>query len=273
MKNSTPKTTRFRLSCFLVLSLACHSLALASQNVYDAALHSTVFICSVGEDSSMTGSGVLIDKQRRLVITNEHVVHGGKRVIVFFPIVQQDRTNCDKTYYIDHAKEIGFEATVLAVDAQRDIALLQLSDLPEHAQEVEIGTSARPGQMVHSIGNPGASDALWVYTNGYVRANYYKTFDDSRMQVVETSSPTNPGDSGGPILNDEGQLVGITQSFMTTGRLVSNGVDISEITWFVNRVLNGGVVESAPAETGNVQSASQPSSQLINLMAGSPQTR
>jgi len=75
-----------------------------------------------------------------------------------------------------------------------------------------------------------------IYTAGYVRANYYKSVDNRKMQVVETSAPINEGDSGGPILNADGQLVGITQSYRREGRLVSNGVDISEVRWFVEKV-------------------------------------
>ena len=276
MKSMTPIHRRIRTATFLLIALCINSLSEASQNVYDAAICSTTFICAPQGDVVSMGSGVLIDAQRRLVVTNEHVIAGGERVIVFFPEIQQGQINCDQAYYLRHVQKIGIEAKVLMLDKQRDIAVLQLSRLPAHARAITIGASARPGQMVHSIGNPDASDAMWIYTNGYVRANYYKTFHDARMQVVETSSPTNQGDSGGPILNDEGQLVGLTQSFQTQGRLVSNGVDISEVTWLVGKVISqmeGGNLPVSPAPSGSggqvaAASGQVPSSTLMRLANG-----
>jgi hypothetical protein len=89
---------------------------------------------------------------------------------------------------------------------------------------------------VHSIGNPGASDALWVYTAGQVRAVYHRqlTFDDGMVvdaNVVETTSPVNPGDSGGPVLNDQGQLIALVQS--TGANDLSVCVDVRELSSFL----------------------------------------
>src|SRR5438046_1397067 len=70
-----------------------------------------------------------------------------------------------------------------------------------------------PGDTVHSIGSPGASDALWAYTPGAVKAVYKKSWavrdrneiHNFEANVVETTSPVNPGDSGGPLLNGQGE--------------------------------------------------------------------
>ncbi len=237
MKTQT-KTARAQRNLFhrvlIVVCLACSFAGAASANndVYRKAINSTTFIVT----DVASGSGVLIDRQNGLVVTNHHVIEGSETVVVFFPVELQDKLVQDKEYYLNHIQQHGIKAKVVAADATRDIAILQLPMVPKHAVEISVGLPAEPGDMVHSIGNPGTSGALWIYTNGYVRANYYKRVDSNRMQVVESSSPVNPGDSGGPMLNDEGQLVGLTQSFMKNGRLVSNGVDISEITWFVKKV-------------------------------------
>ncbi len=227
--------TRARLTLCLMATLSLTGIMNANENVYDSAILSTAYI--EAPQSGASGSGVLIDKEQRLVVTNEHVVAGSQQVAVFFPVIDKNRVIADKTWYGSHVDEIAIMATVISVDRERDIALLQLESVPDHVRAIEVGDSARPGQIVHSIGNPGSSDALWVYTNGHVRANYFKDLGDNRMQVVETQSPINPGDSGGPMLNDEGQLVGISQSYMPNDRLVSNGVDISEISDFVENTL------------------------------------
>lgn len=221
-----------RVSLVLCFTTSLCGTTAANENVYASAVHSTVYV--VASDS--LGSGVLVDRERRLVVTNEHVVGNNATVTVFFPIVLQGQIECDSEYYHRHIDRYGIEGRVLATDPVRDLAVIELVSLPETVKAIEFGKPARPGQLVHSIGNPGSSDALWIYTAGYVRANYFKRIDANRMQVVETSSPVNPGDSGGPILDDSGKLVGLTQSYMIEGRLVSNGVDISEISWFLNKV-------------------------------------
>src|SRR5262249_25518612 len=99
------------------------------------------------------------------------------------------------------------------------------------------------GQTVHSVGNPGASGALWVYTQGAVRAVYRKkrkagggelllTLD---AEIVETQSPTNHGDSGGPLVNDRGELVGVTEGGSAEGHLISTFISLNEARDFIER--------------------------------------
>jgi hypothetical protein len=117
--------------------------------------------------------------------------------------------------------------------------------VPPGARVLQLArSSARPGQAVHSIGNPGSSGALWVYTQGSVRAVYHKKWNvrttaakphEFEAEVVETQSPTNPGDSGGPLVNDRGELVGVTQGFAAGAQLLSLFIDISEVRDFLKR--------------------------------------
>src|SRR5207249_11462107 len=101
--------------------------------------------------------------------------------------------------------------------------------------------SPGPGQRVHSIGNPGSSDGLWLYTSGTVRQVYHKKWQSRGSQriysfeaeVVETQSPTNPGDSGGPLVNDQGDLVAVTQGTASGAQLLSLFIDLSEVRTFL----------------------------------------
>lgn len=219
--------------CF-VASLALSFRVSADEKVYNKTIQSTVWIVT----KTATGTGVLIDEKNRLVVTNEHVVGTNKTVTIFFPVEVNKRRVAESKYYLERRKSLGIVGKVIATNSQRDIAIVQLASIPRGKKAIAIGKPAQPGAEVHSIGNPGNSDALWVYTSGQVRANYYRIFSTSkrrRMQVLETQSPINPGDSGGPIVNNNGELVGISQSFSTKGRLISHGVDISEITWFLDK--------------------------------------
>src|SRR5690606_28832556 len=93
------------------------------------------------------------------------------------------------------------------------------------------------GESVESIGNPGTTDALWVYTSGTVRSVYQKTFrtgaGEHDFRVVETQAPINSGDSGGPVLNSKGELIAIAQAIAPNARLVSYSIDISEVRTFL----------------------------------------
>lgn len=206
----------------------------ANSAVYLKTLPSTAWILT----SDAMGSGVVVSTEKRLVLTNHHVVGDESYVQVVFPQFVHGRCRAERQYYIDHLDNLAIKGKVIAVDKERDLGLVQLASLPKNVRAIQLGKPVHPGDDVHSLGNPGASDALWIYTFGKVRSVYYKAFRSRiphRMEVIEITSPINPGDSGGPIVNDRGELVGLSQSYLVDGRLVSYGVNISEIGWFLDR--------------------------------------
>src|SRR5262249_14336669 len=144
------------------------------------------------------------------------------------------------------------EGRVVAYDKSRDLALVQLPKLPPNVQSLAIASaSVLPGHAVHSVGNPGSSDGLWVYTSGTVRQVYRKQWISGGgdlilkvdAQVVETQSPTNPGDSGGPLVNNNCELVGVTQGGSTSANLLSVFIDRSEAINFIEKATRGGKVK------------------------------
>ncbi|MBL8891987.1 MAG: trypsin-like peptidase domain-containing protein [Planctomycetaceae bacterium] len=274
MKRTFPQMFALFL-LWTVGGLFAESKAHANEDVYAKAVRSTVLVIT----SSASGSGVLVDQERRWIVTNEHVIEGHEDVNVYFPAENHGLIESELNYYQANRSQLEIPGKVIALCKRRDLALVELERLPADIPAIPFGKSAKPGQLLHSIGNPSASDALWVYTNGYVRANYFKSVNGCRMQVVETSSPINPGDSGGPILNSEGQLVGISQSFHKEGRLVSNGVDISEVIWFVNKHRRHKADSAVVTDEKPVTSDSEPKSDalvatpnsLLGLLAGAKQ--
>ncbi|MBA4187199.1 MAG: hypothetical protein C0467_04190 [Planctomycetaceae bacterium] len=216
-------------------------------NVYRQVLHSTVWVHSDrGGGRLATGTGSLVDKGRRLVLTNYHVVGEVKRATVFFPSYGGDKKAIsDRKHYLDNAARLGISGDVVELDKEGDLALIRLDKVPDGVVELPLAASSPdPGQTVHSIGNPGKSGALWVYTPGKVRQVYSKkwraklderTTLNFQAKVIETDSPTNPGDSGGPLVNDKGELVGVTQGGALDAQLLSTFVDLSEVKRLINR--------------------------------------
>jgi hypothetical protein len=225
----------------------------SGEKIFDRAVKSTVWVIVPRPDGKVeSGTGSLIDRAHRLVITNFHVVGRagespkGDSVYVFFPHYANGELISDRTYYTRLlARGRTIHGTVKYRDDKRDLALIELDQVPSGAQSLKLAAhSVKAGQTVHSIGNPGKSGALWVYTQGVVRTTPYHKIWGARdgnttyrfeAKVIETQSPTNPGDSGGPLVNKDGELVAVTQGYNTNAQLLSLFVDISEVKHFLNQ--------------------------------------
>ena len=210
---------------------------LSGDQIYRRLVKSSVFIFT----GDAWGSGSLVHRDKRLILTNYHVVGENGTVAISFP---RHDTNgkliVDGEYYFRAFKAGEFlKGTVVKVAKGKDLALVQLDRVPEGTPVLKLSArGARPGQAVHSVGNPGASDARWSYTSGTVRQLSHKTWRarlDRRTiltfdaDVVETQSPTNHGDSGGPLVNDALELVAVTQGAITDAREVSLFIDVAEV--------------------------------------------
>jgi len=212
----------------------------SGEKVYDRALHSTVWVLvPLGGTRAYTGSGSLIDASRRLILTNYHVVKENERAFVHFPIFEKGKPVAERQAYPTNKSLPG---KVVAKDSRRDLALIQLDGpVPSEAKAMKLAKDGpSPGQRVHSIGNPGASGALWLYTEGSVRQVYRKQFRSGKegegfididARVVETQSPINAGDSGGPVVNDKGELVAVVQGHLSDAqaRSISIFIDVTEV--------------------------------------------
>jgi HEAT repeat protein len=185
----------------------------------------------------VTGSGSLIDRKHRLILTNVHVVGRANNVIIHFPTHKDNKLIVNKDAYMAMP---GIKGTVVMKQEKADIALIQLEKLPNNVAVLPMSMKgARPAQEVHSMGNPGASKALWRYSPGKVRgepyADKWKVLDDLENRVVnydavklETDSAINSGDSGGPLVDSRCVLVGVTHASNITAQNMSIFIDVSE---------------------------------------------
>lgn len=226
------------LTLATLLSMAA-SFAAADSKTYQNALKSTAWVLAKDNGETSSGTGVLVDAEKRLVVTNYHVVGTARNAVVFFPDMDGSTPKVDRAHYLKNVKTLGLKGRIVAADLKRDLALIELPKLPAGVEAISMAKeTTSPGEEVHSIGNPGATDALWVYTSGTVRSVYQKQFrtgaGDHDFKVVETQSPINSGDSGGPVVNASGELVAISQAISPKARLVSYCVDITEIRAFMD---------------------------------------
>jgi HEAT repeat protein/S1-C subfamily serine protease len=255
----------------------------SGQTIYNHLLRSVVWIWAKLPQGAVMGTGSLVDRQNRLVLTNHHVVGHADDVIVFFPSYRNGGVVAERRPYMDQFQRgEGKRARVLATDVKRDLALLQIERIPDGVMALAFARNpAAPGQSVHSIGNPGTSGALWIYTSGTVRQAYNKhwqSVDGNQHEalVVETQSPVNPGDSGGPLVNARGELIGVTQGLLEGAQLVSLFVAGSEAIDFIdtscrkaslvwnraNRLVLGG---STAGVVGMIRNLENPDSKVRSL--------
>ena len=190
-----------------------------------------------------TGSGTawVVDLDQRLLITNEHVVTSHAQVEVIFPLMGKDgRPVAEPAQYRKNAERLV--ADVIDADAKCDLAVIRLKEKPPTGTTSLKLASTEPGpaDSLHSIGNPDASGALWVYSAGSVRQVYrkewrYATGPLRSARVVETQSPINPGDSGGPVVNDAGELVAVVSGRQTDAALVSWCISAEEVKTYLEQ--------------------------------------
>lgn len=270
MKTTSPHNRFTFLTATLMLVAASQSVVFGDASVYRSTVRSTTWVLAKNSDGTSSGAGVLIDTDRRLVVTNAHVVGDARNTVVFFPEIKDDRPVVQRDHYLDNVKKLGIRGRVVAVDLKRDLALIELQKLPSDVKAIEMAPeSVTPGEDVQSIGNAGTTEALWVFSSGKVRAVYEKQFrtgaGEHDFLVVETDAPINSGDSGGPVVNAKGQLVAITQAISKKARMVSYSVDISELREFLdspwktaplpvkNILENAELVYTQHASTGHFQ--------------------
>ncbi|WP_149494951.1 S1 family peptidase [Roseiconus lacunae] len=226
-----------RLGIFIAVLFALigQSHANADSGKYQKVLQSVAWvITSNAENETSTGTGVLVDAEKKLLLTNSHVVGDSRKAVVFFPDSPGGKLAVRRKHYLKNILKLGIQGTVIAVDRRRDLALIELPKVPESVTAIKLAAeSTTPGTKVDLVGNPGDSDILWVYTSGTVRSVYQKKFKSTHgehdFMAVETQSPIKPGDSGGPIVDENGELVALAQSFSPQSALVSFCVDVTEI--------------------------------------------
>ncbi|WP_161603352.1 S1 family peptidase [Blastopirellula marina] len=223
----------------LVMVSGMVSTSRADSTVYEKTLKSTAWVLAKTGGETSSGTGVLVDAEKKLLVTNYHVVGDARAAVIFFADLTNGKPEVARSHYLTNVKKLGLRGRVVAVDRKRDLALIELEKLPAGVAAITLSTTGvGPGEDVQSIGNPGSTDALWVYTSGTVRSVYQKQFrtgvGEHDFKVVETQSPINSGDSGGPVVNNQGELVAISQAIAPKARLVSYSVDVSEVKEFLN---------------------------------------
>ncbi|BCS88664.1 trypsin-like peptidase domain-containing protein [Pseudodesulfovibrio sediminis] len=176
-------------------------------------------------ESQNLGSGVIIDGRKALVLTNAHVVASGGVI----------------TVRLKDGRD--FRAELVGSDTDFDLAVLKL-DKASNLPEVNMGDSSDIyiGETVIAIGNPfGFSNTV---TTGVVSAlnRPMKTNQGAYGSFIQTDAAINPGNSGGPLLNINGELIGINTAIDARAEGIGFAIPINKAKFVVRELLDTGHV-------------------------------
>ena len=164
---------------------------LSLQEIYLQNIPSVVSISCTGYSSASTGTGVVLTADG-YIVTNAHVVDGAGAIEV---LLSDDRV---------------LPASIIGSDEISDLAVLQVQ--AEDLTPALFGDSSqlRIGDMVAAIGDPLGVEYRGTYTDGIVSAiNRDVDMDGRTMTLIQTNAALNSGNSGGPLINCYGQVIGI----------------------------------------------------------------
>jgi S1-C subfamily serine protease len=200
--------------------------------IYEQVSSGVVLIQTIDPNGGVLGSGFVYDTQGH-IITNMHVVEGATEIEIDFPSGQK------------------VHGTVIGTDSDSDIAVISVDVPADQLHPLNLGDSAvlKVGQFVVAIGNPyGLSSTMTV---GIISA-MGRTLESIRQtaegtpftagDIIQTDASINPGNSGGPLLNLQGEVIGINRAIRTsgttsTGDPVNTGIGFAVSINIVKRVV------------------------------------
>lgn len=144
-----------------------------------------------------SGSGFIVDAEHGYIVTNNHVVDGAEKIVVSL------------------ADGRNINAKLVGADTRTDLAVVQIADT-KNLTATQQGDSSKlqVGEPVVAIGNPGGQEFARSVTTGVISATN-RILDiegEASFNLIQTDAAINPGNSGGPLVNYQGQVIGINSA-------------------------------------------------------------
>ena len=211
------------------------------------------------------GTGIIMSKDG-YIVTNAHVIYDDEYGYGEASSVQIQMSDEETTY----------DARIVAYDKEADIAVLKID--ADNLTPAEFGdsSSCEVGEMVVAIGNPLGLQFQNTVTCGIISALDRKvTINDNTMTLIQTDTAINNGNSGGPLINSSGQVIGINSAKMSStysGEATVEGIGfaipMSEAKSIVDDLINYGYVTGRPQLGISCQDVTEAVSQAYNIPVG-----
>src|ERR671930_905459 len=210
-----------------------------------------------------TGSGVIVAPDG-YAVTNSHVIHGASRL---------EATLTD-------GRTLG--AMLVGDDPSTDLALIRIHDTGLPTATLGHSATLRVGQLVVAIGNPYGFQS--TVSTGVVSAlgrSFRSTTGRLIDSVIQTDVALNPGNSGGPLVDSEGRVVGINTAVIAMAQGLSFAVPIDTAKWVIAELLVGGRVRRAwlgvaaqtrPVDRSLARRFGLPSAHAVEILSVEPES-
>ncbi|HEU5250941.1 MAG TPA: trypsin-like peptidase domain-containing protein [Thermoanaerobaculia bacterium] len=211
------------------------------------------------------GSGVIIDP-KGVILTNDHVISGASRILATTKSGQE------------------LECDVIGSDADNDLAVLRVRNPRGNLPTLRLGTSSDLliGETIVAIGNPfGLSNTV---TAGVVSALGRSVRGDENQRLytdfIQIDAPINPGNSGGPVVNIQGELIGVATAIIGGAQGIGFAIPVDRAKRIVADLLQYGEVRAVwigvrgqTLTSGNDDLARPGGFRVRNVTPGSPAAR
>jgi S1-C subfamily serine protease len=212
-----------------------HGSLLTIQEVYARVNPCTVTIATaLPGGAAVIGTGVIFTSDG-YILTNAHVITGGQQCFV---VLDNGRSFTD-------VRLVGF-------DEKKDLAVIKVNAQMLPTAEFGDSDALSVGDTVYAIGNPLGVELRGTLTDGIVSAiNRDVSVDGVPMTLIQTNAALNNGNSGGPLINVYGQVVGINTMKMGSTSTVSVeglgfAIPISSAAWMINDLIAYGEIRGEP---------------------------
>ncbi|MDE6677878.1 MAG: trypsin-like peptidase domain-containing protein [Ruminococcus sp.] len=210
-----------------------------------------------------TGTGVVITEDG-YIVTNAHVIYDseyGAGLADSIKVLMSDDNN--------------YDAEVIGYDTDCDLAVLKINADGLTPAELGDSDSLMLGEDVVAIGNPLGFDLMNTVTRGIVSGlNRNITINDKAMNLIQTDTAINSGNSGGPLINKKGQVIGINSSKMSSsyGSASIEGIGFAipsnETARIIDDLMSYGYVTGKPQLGISCQDVTETVSQMYNMPVG-----
>ena len=213
--------------------------------------------------ATATGTGVVITEDG-YIVTNAHVIYDS----------EYGAGLADSISVLLNGED-NYDAEVIGYDTDCDLAVLKIKAKGLTAAEFGDSDELKLGESVIAIGNPLGFELMDTVTSGIVSGlNRQITINDKSMTLLQTDAAINSGNSGGPLINKYGQVIGINSSKMsasyseTSIEGIGFAIPSNEVAKIVDDIMEYGYVTGKPQLGISCQDVTETISKMYNLPMG-----
>ncbi|OGU27921.1 MAG: hypothetical protein A2057_16340 [Ignavibacteria bacterium GWA2_35_9] len=181
---------------------------LSAEQIYEKVNDAVVVVLSYDYSDNLTsqGSGVVLN-DKGYVVTNYHVLSGNERLEII------------------HGEDVIPYVDIIGIDVEKDILILKIEDKKFPAIKTGEVKSLKVGQRVYAIGSPmGFENTI---SEGIVSG--LRSYEELRKNYIQITASISSGSSGGAVVNDKGELIGISTLTSKVGQNLNFAIPIDEV--------------------------------------------